>query len=368
MGRNPRALSSATSSHDNGFNLVRLVAASLVVVYHAWQLNRRTPNAQDPLTAMMSPVSDLAMVAVGVFFLVSGLFVSHSWLRDPHLLRFAVRRVTRIVPGLLVCLLLTTAAAAAFFSPQGIAGWFSADTWRYIVSNATLHQLRYLDPPAVLAIPGVLDGRPLNGSLWTLYWEARMYVVLGLLGLAAVAPMRVWLLVTSITLIVAAQAFPSILSGYIWETAFWSLFLGGVLLQTLARHLRFGIGLVLATGILLALNWTRNAALTPSGFSLAGVMLFACALALWVGSARLPSWLSHIQKHDYSYGIYIYHWPVMLMLAQLMPGAGALRLLAATMAATLACAAFSWHCVEHPAMKLARRMPKRQPAPLRAAA
>ncbi|WP_342120681.1 acyltransferase family protein [Pseudoduganella sp. OTU4001] len=368
MGRNPRALSSATSSHDNGFNLVRLVAATLVVVYHAWQLNGRTPGAQDPLTAWLSPVADLGMVAVGVFFLVSGLFVSHSWLRDPHLLRFAVRRVTRIVPGLLVCLLLTTTVAVTFFSPQGIAGLFSADAWHYIFSNATLHSLRYLDPPAVLAIPGVLEGRALNGSLWTLYWEARMYVVLALLGLAAVAPMRVWLLVSSLALIAAAQAFPALLSGYIWETAFWTLFLGGIVLQTLARHLRFGVGMVLATGILLALNWTRNAALTPSGFSLVGVMLFACAVALWVGSARLPSWLSHIQKHDYSYGVYIYHWPVMLMLAHVMPEAGALRLLAAGLVVTFACAAFSWHCVEHPAMKLARRMPKRQPAPLRAAA
>lgn len=368
MGRNPRALASAVSSHDNGFNLVRLVAALLVVVYHAWQLNRRTPNAHDPLTALLAPVTDLGMVAVGVFFLVSGLFVSHSWLRDPHLLRFAVRRATRILPGLFVCLLVTTAVAAAWFSPQGIAGLFRADAWHYILSNATLHTLRYLDPPAVLAIPGVLEGRPLNGSLWTLYWEARMYVVLGLLGLAAVAPMRVWLLVTSLALLLAAHAFPAILSGYVWETAFWSLFLGGIALQTLARHLRFGLGLVLATGALLALNWTRNAALTPSGFTLVGVMLFACALALWVGSARLPAWLGHIRQHDYSYGIYIYHWPVMLMLAELMPEAGALRLLAAALPVTVACAVFSWHCVEYPAMKLARRMPKRQVPPLRAAA
>lgn len=368
MRRNPRALASATSSHDNGFNLVRLVAATMVVVYHAWQLNRAAPNGKDPLTALLQPVTDLGFIAVGVFFLISGIFVSHSWLRDPHLLRFAVRRVTRIVPGLLVCLLLSTLLAVTFFSPQGWRGMLQGQPWHYIASNASLHWLHYIIPPDELNIPGVLDGQPMNGSLWTLYWEARMYVVLALLGLAAVAPMRMWLMVTSVLLILAAHLFPSVLGGYVWETAFWTLFLGGVLLQTLARHLHFGLGLVLATGILLALNWTRNVAMTPSGFSLVGVMLFSCAVALWLGSARLPRFLRHFQQHDYSYGIYIYHWPVMMMVAYSMPGAGPLRVLAATLVVTFAFAVFSWHCIESPAMKLARRMPRRHPAPLRAAA
>ncbi|MBB3119135.1 acyltransferase family protein [Pseudoduganella violacea] len=349
-----RSLEAATGAHDNGFNLVRLIAALAVVVFHAWQLNRLAP-MPDPLSRMMAPVTDLGNVAVGVFFLISGIFVSKSWLRDPHLLRFTLRRVVRIVPALFICLLLTTTLALAFHSVQGLAGLFDGATWRYILGNASLHGLRYIIPPNELTIPGVLEGRPLNGSLWTLYWEARMYIVLGLLGVAAIAPMRWWLMSMSVVLLLSTQLFPSVLSGYIWEVPMWSLFLTGVLLQTLSRHLRFGFAPVAVAAILLALNWTRNQALTPSGLTLVGIYLAAGALALWLGSAR-PRGLAHIQKHDYSYSIYIYHWPVMSMLAaSLPPSVGAKTLLGLTVALTFLCAACSWHCVEAPAMRLLRR-------------
>lgn len=349
-----RSLDAATSAHDNGFNLVRLIAALAVVVFHAWQLNRLAP-MQDPLSRMMAPVTDLGSVAVGVFFLISGIFVSKSWLRDPQLPRFALRRIVRIVPGLFVCLLLTTTLALAFYSRQGLAGLFDGATWRYILGNTWLHGLRYIIPPDELMIPGVLEDRPLNGSLWTLYWEARMYIVLGLLGVAAIAPMRWWLMIMSVLLLLCTHLFPSVLSGYIWEVPMWSLFLAGILLQTLSQHLRFGMAPAAVAIVLLLLNWTRNEARTPSGLTLIGIYLVAGTLALWLGSAR-PRGLAHIQKHDYSYGIYIYHWPVMSMLAASLPSTiGAKTLLGLTVALTFLCAAFSWHCIEAPAMRLLRR-------------
>ncbi|MBQ5947636.1 acyltransferase [Massilia sp. ST3] len=349
-----RTLGDTLGTHDNGFNLVRLVCALLVVVYHAWQLNHVQPNARDPLTELMRPVTDLGSLAVGVFFLVSGMFVGQSWLRDPHLGRFALRRVARIVPGLFVCLLVTTVLAVGLFSAAGWAGLADGAPWRFIFGGTVLHGLVLHIPPEELKIAGVLGGQFLNGPLWTLYWEGRMYVMVALIGAAAILPMRQWLGGAALFLLLAANVFPSVMAGYVWEVRLWSLFLTGVALQALLPQARFGAAQAACAAILMAISWNGTAMLNPSGLTWFGAALLAVTLALWAGSAR-PRRLGHFQRHDYSYGIYIYHWPVLLMLGEWMSDAGPVALCLAGMAVVLPLAALSWHLVEAPALRALRR-------------
>lgn len=352
-----RTLGQAIDSHENGFNFVRLVCALLVVVYHAYVLNPLRPRP-DAVTALLAPHAHLGELAVGIFFIVSGLFITQSWMRDPHVLRFAVRRVVRIVPGLFVCLLITTVIAYGFFSEAGWTGLLSSQPWTYVFGRSVLHWLAYNIPPEQLRIAGVLAGQELNGSLWTLYWEGRMYVMVALIGLSAMLPMRVWIRGVAIFLLLAANLFPTVLSGYIWEARYWSLFLSGMLLYTLATQVRVGLLHVLCAIALIALNWTRSVAMTPSGFTWFGIALLMGAVALWLGTARYDG-MRHIRRHDYSFGIYIYHWPVLLMVKATVPTLDALPLLALTLLFTVPSAMLSWHFVESPAQQLARRLLKR---------
>jgi peptidoglycan/LPS O-acetylase OafA/YrhL len=348
-----RTLAGAIASHDNGFNLVRLVCALLVVAYHAFQLNLIKPGA-DPASASLAPVTDLGALAVGVFFFVSGIFITQSWMRDPHLLRFALRRVARIVPGLFVCLLATVLVAVACFSAPGVRGLLDGPPWRFVFNGTVLHWLHYIIPGEELRIPGVLGGQDLNGPLWTLYWEGRMYVVVALVGLAAALPLRTWMRGAAVFLLLAANLFPEVLSGYVWEVRLWSLFLCGMLVQTLAPELRIGARHVACAAALLLLNWTRSAALTPSPLTWFGIALLACSAALWAGSATLPR-ARHVQRHDYSYGVYIYHWPVLLMLRAALPPLGPVALLCASLVVIVPVAMLSWHWVEAPALRALRR-------------
>lgn len=362
----PRSLGDAIDSHDNGFNLVRLVCALLVVLFHAWGMNTASPGTPDPISPLLAPHVDLGGLAVGVFFLISGIFVTQSWVRDPHLGRFAVRRVARIVPGLFVCLALTTVLAVLCFSIQGWHGLFERPTWRYVFGNTFLHGLRYIIPPRELNIPGVLDGQPLNGSLWTLYWEARMYVMVALLGAAAALPLRTWLRGAALFLLLAANLWPDVAAGYVWEVRMWSLFLCGMLLYTLAPSVRIGAVQVVCVCVFVALNTTRWIDLNHTPLTWFGIGLGACTLALAAGCGRFGSApLRHLQRHDYSYGLYIYHWPVLLMLRAALPPQGPLAMTLATMLATGALAVFSWHCIEAPAQRAARRWLKRR-APVHA--
>jgi peptidoglycan/LPS O-acetylase OafA/YrhL len=83
---------------------------------------------------------------------------------------------------------------------------------------------------------------------------------------------------------------------------------------------------------------------------------------MWLGTARVDG-MKHLRRHDYSYGIYIYHWPVLLMLRAALPPVDAPALLAAGLLVTVPLAMLSWHLVEAPAMGAVRRRLKRPLAP-----
>jgi peptidoglycan/LPS O-acetylase OafA/YrhL len=70
--------------------------------------------------------------------------------------------------------------------------------------------------------------------------------------------------------------------------------------------------------------------------------------------AFLPRWLPSTGRHDLSYGLYLYGWPMQ----QIALLAGATTPVANTIAATalaLACAAASWWLVERPALDWKRK-------------
>ena len=93
----------------------------------------------------------------------------------------------------------------------------------------------------------------------------------------------------------------------------------------------------------------------PSWFGLALIM---AAAALWLGSARYEG-MQHLRRHDYAFGIYIYHWPVLLMVRAAWAPMDALHLLGISMLVILPVAMLSWHLVEAPTQQLARRLLKR---------
>ncbi len=58
---------------------------------------------------------------------------------------------------------------------------------------------------------------------------------------------------------------------------------------------------------------------------------------------------------DYSYGLYVYAFPVQQLIVHLVPGLTTIELLIPAFAATLALAAISWHFLERPILGLKSR-------------
>lgn len=92
-----------SSRPANLLDVLRLIAAAMVVVGHSWSL------------LGMSGVPTLAGITVHhlgvtVFFTISGYLLSASWARSPRPAAFLVRRCLRIFPALILVVLVTVFA------------------------------------------------------------------------------------------------------------------------------------------------------------------------------------------------------------------------------------------------------------------
>ncbi len=112
---------------------------------------------------------------------LSGYFIMRSWHRDPNLWRFWVRRLLRIMPGLLVVLALSALILGTLTTTLGKRAYLAHPaTWDYISDNLLLFPQQYV-------LPGVFTANPypsaVNGSLWSLPVELLGYTLIALLGL-----------------------------------------------------------------------------------------------------------------------------------------------------------------------------------------
>lgn len=92
------------SRRDNHSNLLRMIAATAVLVSHAYPiaLGKGVP---EPLSSALN--ISLGTVAVLTFFSISGYFISKRFHEGGNSLEFWTARVLRIYPALLAVLLVT---------------------------------------------------------------------------------------------------------------------------------------------------------------------------------------------------------------------------------------------------------------------
>ena len=338
----------------NNFTAVRLLLATSVIYTHCYFTTFGVRNADDLSGFLGAPIS---AYAVDGFFFLSGFLVYPSLLRLRSSVRFLTARFIRLWPGLALCVLLTVLVGAFFTSAPGGA-YLGGDTARFILSNLTFTVASY-------RLTGVECGGEacvLNGSLWTLPWEVRCYVllaVLGALGLARPTLMK-WLVLPL-----------SLVGVLVWDIS---------QVQALARSL-LGDGVVYLIGTFDRL-WAAFAMgiaaylfreRIPLSWWVLGVLFLANLAAhaigvglhmrpLLIGYAVLCLGLLTAQRRvfsanwpDYSYGMYIYGYPVMVLIYAFWPAKSHLALALVTMAATVPLAALSWHLVERPALDAHRR-------------
>jgi peptidoglycan/LPS O-acetylase OafA/YrhL len=332
-------LSDRFNPRRNLFDLLRLTLALLVVVDHG--IVMRTGGHH---TWGRSAIGDLA---VDGFFILSGLLITRSYLSLSSFWRFAWHRLLRIMPGFLVCLVVTAlvvAPVAALLTGRSVTSVFTEEpsALRYIWGNAGLLITQY-------EIAGLLPENPnplvVNGALWTLVFEAACYALVGALGALALLRRARWsvpvVAVVVWCLTLAQEAGVEVLVGDDTLRLLLAFLIGATMWLYADRvPMRSWLAVVAALVLLISIASLEN-------YRLLGVVP-AAYLLIWVGTC-LP-W-SFSLRQDLSYGVYIYHWPVLQLLAATALVTVPVPVFLLVGGAITGMVAFaSWHLVEHPAL------------------
>ncbi|MBN2800779.1 MAG: acyltransferase [Deltaproteobacteria bacterium] len=354
----------------NNLDLLRLFAATQVAVLHgAHHLGLGTGEAWWVQLLGWFP-------GVPIFFFVSGLLISRSYEHNPVLREYALNRGLRIYPALWTNVALSFLAVIA---TGYLASVSAAQVAIWAAAQATF--LPFYNPEFMRGFGvGVL-----NGSLWTIAVELQFYAFIPLLYLflRPLERLRVGtntaLLSMVLVFLVINRVYFHLLPTYGDMVQFkllgvslipWLyMFLLGVLAQ---RHLRQLLPwvqgrLLVALPAYLALAWAGTSLGLNSGNGVHPVLYLPLIFTVLAFTYTLPHLGERLlRRNDISYGVYIYHMPVVNLL--LYYGvSGNIASLALALVLSFLLAGLSWRLVERPAMRAKRHalhpVPAGAPAP-----
>lgn len=322
---------------SNNFDLLRLIFASLVVMTHCSELSGA------PVLRWIPHLLDQRMAVEG-FFTMSGCLVVASYERSSSLKSYFAKRARRILPlywaviffGLVLGAILSTLPLKEFVR--------SPDLWKYIAAQFSF--ANFLHP----ALPGLFTHNAIaavNGSLWTIKIEVMFYCSVPIM--VTLCRKCGWWQVLSIIFFLSvfyrvlcerfhyeslAVQLPGQLSFFVVGTAVYHY-----LPLFKAHRSRMWLVAVIAYSAYFCLGWMVFRAL--------GVSLTTLCWAL-----LLPPWSGLTKNGDFSYGVYVFHWPV----AQTFISFGLFMVrpflaLAAVIAVVAALAFSSWNLIERPFLR-----------------
>jgi peptidoglycan/LPS O-acetylase OafA/YrhL len=173
--------------HDNNFNFMRIIAASMVIITHSLVLTGDGCEV-DILYRMSNGEIMISTLGLRIFFVISGLLIMQSMDRSNTRIEFIWKRMLRIFPGLIVCVLFVIFVIGPIFTNKTVTEYFRLEsTWSYLI-NLSLFKIQE-------ELPTVFDSNivsVVNGSLWTLAYEFSYYIMIVALSIIGIFK-RKWL-------------------------------------------------------------------------------------------------------------------------------------------------------------------------------
>ena len=340
----------ATTRRSNNFNLLRLLFAALVLLSHAPELADGN-GRREPLMRLFHTVS-FGEVAVAGFFLLSGCLIVQSWRRTPDLADFLQKRMLRIYPGFIAASLLSAL----------IVGSLAGDATHYFAQFNLPHFVKGMLLLRTPVVPPVFAGMhypEVNGSMWTIAYEFRCYLLVAGLGALGLLGRRgVWLALTGAALLLSAL--PAAIARIHFPGG--HLLLGDM--NALARLLPlFCVGGCFALFPERLRLTNRGALLAALGLGLSlclpvtahlGLATFGAYLLFWAAQVQSPALARLRSLPDVSYGVYLYGWPVEMLLLWFVPGIAPWLVFALACVLCAGLGLASWFGVERPFLHLKR--------------
>ncbi len=342
-------LSERTGDRNNNFKLIRFLASTLVIFGHSYAL---TGTQGEPL---FSFGLSFGRIAVDVFFITSGFLVTGSFFARKKFLSFILARFLRIFPGLIVCILFCVFIVGLIYTDMPINLYLkNRSIYDFIFFNTAL-----IYKPIQYFLPGVFGHNPyqfaVNGSLWTLPWEIKMYATLILIKALyffrnkIINEILVKILIVSIA--VVSTTFFLFYNYNEWGLPhhllrFSSMFFMGSSFWVLKEKIFFSLKIWLLIILILCCS-TYEVKLFLIMYN-----LFISYFIVWLAYGPRGFTLNFNLVGDYSYGLYIYAFPVQQSIAASVPGIGVYKMFIMSFVITLILSMMSWHFVENKALHL----------------
>jgi len=336
------AIEAKLAKEDN-FLLLRFFAASLVLLSHCFD-TLGIPGGDFLSRSPLDIGFNLGIVGVCIFFFVSGFLVAGSYMRRRSAVAFFVARVLRIYPAYMACVILCALVIGTSLTSISWTQYLSEkETITYISTNALLGHLQW-------GLPGLFLDNPhpqnVNASLWTLPGEVRMYfyvLVFGSIGaLSNRLIANLVLLSLTIFTLFADSTLPLLdYPDHLLPLA--GLFAGGAFCYINRAWVpvtgRIALALFLATAISHGQIIYKPLALISIAYG-----------SLWF--AYCTPWHGFNRFGDYSYGVYLWNWPIQQAIWQVAKPATPLVMFLLSYPVVIALAVLSWSFVERPALRL----------------
>jgi peptidoglycan/LPS O-acetylase OafA/YrhL len=305
-----------TDFNKNNFDCLRLILASIVAFYH---IDALTNISAFSAFGHLSP-----HFAVRGFFVISGLLIYRSYTRSSSVKSYFEKRVRRIYPAYFTVVVL--AAVALFpFSTLPLSHYLGAGFWKYLAANLVFLNF------AAATLPGVFATHinpAVDGALWTLKIEVAFYLLVPLLHYFCSR------FGTKKVLVIAFGL------SSLWKYGFWFLDLlyrarGGYAIdpsRSIYAELEVQFPAQLAyfcAGILLLLYFDKlkshfislsciTAILFLTDHFFTGEILDLFWISGFVFVFGFWRYFGNVSKYgDFSYGVYIVHWPILQILISL---------------------------------------------------
>lgn len=307
MEQNSVSLKKFESTRSNNLNLVKFIAALFVIISHAYPLCKGA-EYNDILSDLSRNSIAFGSLAVAIFFMSSGFFVTKSLLKSKDSKKYLHNRFIRIFPPLWFTLIVCILVCGLFFSTYNLGKYFlSIDFLKYCL-NFILIPIHNL--PGVFMnniYPGVV-----NGPLWTLPIEFVCYLVLLLAYKLNLVNKKSYKYVALLFIVafVGINLIPLSIKGYIQPCFlfFWGSFYWIYRDKITMNNTYFLISLV-AFVLLIVLGYGHVAS-----------FLFVPYLTLYIAFC-LPQCNNRLSSlGNLSYDIYLCGWPIQQMVISLFGG------------------------------------------------
>lgn len=352
-----------------GFGFLRIALAVTIIAWHSFVVSQGDRASFEYHYVWISNYALLPM-----FFGLSGFLIAGSAQRL-SIGNFFLSRALRIFPALAV----ETIISAVLIGPMVTA----LALFDYFRDPGFFRYFQNMWGAVVYTLPGVTFLAPypeiVNGVIWTVPIELACYLAMGVLIVSRLNSRPVALIAIGLALLALPNAiewfglvhFSEVLrqSNHLWffdnirGDKLLPCFLFGVAAYGLRHRLAHSGILALISLAALMLLGSLGDAVSVLNYLPASVLMCAAAiyLTIYIGCNDMER---YAPKGDYSYGLYIYCFPIQQILNKLLDihnFAGFLINFSGSLAIAAGFAIFSWHFIEKPCLSLRKRFNSMQP-------